>query len=89
MLRASNECSDAGWKRIVENTRLVAFLATPHSGAALGAVVKFFNGEIGGGNAFVHGNQNLCDASAREKRGRWSTVRGATLAATSAVPRAG
>jgi hypothetical protein len=42
MLRASNECTDAAWKRIVENTRLVAFLATPHSGAALGAVVKFF-----------------------------------------------
>ena len=42
MLRASNECSDAAWKRIVENARLVAFLATPHTGAALGAVVKFF-----------------------------------------------
>lgn len=42
MLRASNDCTDAAWKRIVQNTRLVAFLATPHSGAALGAVVKFF-----------------------------------------------
>jgi hypothetical protein len=42
MLRASNECTDAGWKRIVENTRLVAFLATPHTGAAVAAVAKFF-----------------------------------------------
>jgi hypothetical protein len=42
VLRASNECTDAAWKRVVESTRLVAFLATPHSGAALGAVVKFF-----------------------------------------------
>lgn len=42
ILRASNECTDAGWKRVVESTRLVAFLATPHSGAALGAVVRFF-----------------------------------------------
>ena len=29
MLRASNECTDAAWKLIAENTRLVAFLATP------------------------------------------------------------
>ena len=42
MLRASNECSDASWKRIVENTRLVAFLSTPHIGAELGKVVQFF-----------------------------------------------
>ena len=28
--------------RIIENTRLVAFLATPHTGAVLGSVVKFF-----------------------------------------------
>jgi hypothetical protein len=42
MLRASSECTDTGWSRIVENTRLVAFLATPHTGAALGSVLKFF-----------------------------------------------
>jgi hypothetical protein len=42
MLRASNECTDADWKQIAENTRLVAFLATPHTGAALGAVLKSF-----------------------------------------------
>ena len=42
ILRASSECTDPGWKRIVENTRLVAFLATPHTGAGLGSVVKFF-----------------------------------------------
>jgi protein SERAC1 len=42
MLRASNECTDAAWKLIAENTRLVAFLATPHTGAALGAVLKSF-----------------------------------------------
>jgi protein SERAC1 len=42
MLRASNECTDAAWKLIADNTRLVAFLATPHTGAALGAVLKSF-----------------------------------------------
>jgi len=42
MLRASNESSDPGWKRVVKSTRLVAFLSTPHTGAALGEVVKFF-----------------------------------------------
>jgi hypothetical protein len=38
MLRASNECTDTAWKRVAENTRLMAFLSTPHSGA----VLKFF-----------------------------------------------
>ena len=42
MLRASNECTDTAWKRIVENTKLVAFLATPHSGSDLARVFKLF-----------------------------------------------
>jgi hypothetical protein len=40
MLRVSNECSDVGWSRIAENTRLAVFLATPHSGASLASAVK-------------------------------------------------
>jgi protein SERAC1 len=41
ILRTSKECSDDGWQRIAENTRLVAFLATPHTGASLASVIKF------------------------------------------------
>src|SRR5271156_4078957 len=32
ILRTSNECSDRGWRRIAENTRLTVFMATPHTG---------------------------------------------------------
>lgn len=41
MLRTSNECRDDGWRRIAQNTRLAAFLATPHTGATLASVIKF------------------------------------------------
>ena len=40
MLRTSNECADAGWKPVAQQTRLAVFMATPHTGAALGSVVK-------------------------------------------------
>jgi hypothetical protein len=40
MLRTSNECSDDGWHRIAENTRLVVFMATPHTGASLASAIK-------------------------------------------------
>jgi protein SERAC1 len=58
MLRASSECSDAGWKRISENTRLVAFLATPHTGAALGSVVKFFIPRLASTHVALLSNDN-------------------------------
>lgn len=35
MLRTANEANDKEWTQIVKNTRGIAFLATPHSGAAL------------------------------------------------------
>jgi protein SERAC1 len=41
MIRVSSECADDGWKLIAQNTRMVAFLATPHTGASLAATVKF------------------------------------------------
>jgi hypothetical protein len=41
MLRVSSECADDGWKQISKSTRLVAFIATPHTGASLAATVKF------------------------------------------------
>lgn len=40
MLRTSKECTDSGWKLIAEQTRLTAFLATPHTGASLASAVK-------------------------------------------------
>lgn len=40
MLRISHECQDADWKLISTNTRLVAFLGTPHSGASLASVIN-------------------------------------------------
>ena len=39
MLRISKECTDDDWKRVSANTRLVAFLATPHTGAALASAL--------------------------------------------------
>lgn len=42
MLRTANEASDGGWKAILEQVRLVAFVATPHSGASFGGVLASF-----------------------------------------------
>jgi hypothetical protein len=58
MLRASKECTDHGWKRIAENTRLVAFLSTPHTGAALGAVVKFFIPDLASAHVDILSNSD-------------------------------
>jgi protein SERAC1 len=33
ILRTSKECSDEAWRLVAGNTRLAAFLATPHTGA--------------------------------------------------------
>lgn len=38
ILRVATECQDDGWKSVAENTRLVCFLATPHTGAALASI---------------------------------------------------
>jgi triacylglycerol esterase/lipase EstA (alpha/beta hydrolase family) len=40
MLRTSNECNDDGWKLISKQMRLVAFMATPHTGASLASAVR-------------------------------------------------
>jgi len=40
MLRTSNDCTDDGWQKISEQTKLVMFLATPHKGTALAAALK-------------------------------------------------
>lgn len=40
ILRTSAECTDDDWKKISENTKLVAFIGTPHSGASLAAAIK-------------------------------------------------
>jgi hypothetical protein len=40
MLRTAKETSTDGWNAIGEHTRLVAFIATPHSGASLAQVLK-------------------------------------------------
>tara|TARA_R110000868_G_scaffold15219_3_gene69557 strand:- start:3662 stop:4639 length:978 start_codon:yes stop_codon:yes gene_type:complete len=41
MLRIASGSADAGWRKVADQTRLVIFLATPHSGASLAAIVKF------------------------------------------------
>jgi hypothetical protein len=41
MLRVSKECTDDGWQQFAKNTKLVAFLATPHLGAELASLIKF------------------------------------------------
>ncbi|HJT42098.1 MAG TPA: ABC-three component system protein [Rhizomicrobium sp.] len=40
MLRVANECQDDGWKAVCDNTKLVCFLATPHTGTALAGVAN-------------------------------------------------
>lgn len=40
MLRTASECADKGWQKIAKQTKLVVFLATPHTGASLAAAVK-------------------------------------------------
>uniref|UniRef100_Q07NT1 Uncharacterized protein n=1 Tax=Rhodopseudomonas palustris (strain BisA53) TaxID=316055 RepID=Q07NT1_RHOP5 len=40
MLRASSELNNPNWKRIVEQTRGVVFLGTPHTGASLGTLAS-------------------------------------------------
>jgi|SRR5579872_284603 len=40
MLRTSKECNDEGWKLFAKQTRLVAYMATPHTGTSLAAVIK-------------------------------------------------
>ena len=40
VLRTSKECSDDGWRLVTGNTRLAAFLATPHTGASLASTIK-------------------------------------------------
>ncbi|MCB1536263.1 MAG: alpha/beta hydrolase [Rhodoblastus sp.] len=40
ILRVSKECADKDWQRIATQTRLVAFIATPHTGASLAAAVR-------------------------------------------------
>jgi Putative serine esterase (DUF676) len=41
MIRTGNGAPDEGWRAIAENTRLVVFLATPHTGSMLASVVNF------------------------------------------------
>lgn len=40
ILRTANETNDDDWKAVVTSTKLVAFLATPHSGASLAGLLK-------------------------------------------------
>jgi hypothetical protein len=42
ILRTANETSDYDWNSVAVETKLVAFLATPHSGACLAGVLKAF-----------------------------------------------
>ena len=44
ILRKSSEAADEDWHRVSEATRLVIFLSTPHTGAALASVLKFVPG---------------------------------------------
>lgn len=40
ILRTAVEATDTGWKELLTKTRLVAFLATPHTGASLAELLK-------------------------------------------------
>lgn len=40
IMRACNESGDDGWHSIIDQTKLVIFMATPHKGAAVAATVK-------------------------------------------------
>src|SRR5262245_5802441 len=40
ILRAANDLNEAKWKRLLQNTRGIAFLGTPRTGAALGTLAS-------------------------------------------------
>jgi hypothetical protein len=40
ILRVSKQCTDEDWQLIAKQTRLAAFLATPHTGASLASAIK-------------------------------------------------
>lgn len=42
ILRTANEASDVDWKALATQTRLVAFLATPHTGASLASLLGYY-----------------------------------------------
>jgi len=42
ILRSSSDAQDEDWKKVSLTTRLVIFLATPHTGASLANTLKFF-----------------------------------------------
>jgi hypothetical protein len=42
ILRTANEASDVDWKALATQTRLVAFLATPHTGASLAGLLAYY-----------------------------------------------
>jgi hypothetical protein len=41
LLRTANESDNSDWKAIFDQTRLVVFFGTPHTGASLAALLKF------------------------------------------------
>lgn len=41
VLRTASQSQDDDWRRIADSTKLVCFLATPHSGAALAGALRF------------------------------------------------
>lgn len=40
IIRKSCDCDDEDWKRVCQETKLVVFLSTPHSGASLASALK-------------------------------------------------
>ena len=44
MLRTAQDLNDPNWKRLLQNTRGVVFLGTPHTGAALGTLAGLLKG---------------------------------------------
>ncbi|MCE7886902.1 MAG: hypothetical protein DYH13_05280 [Alphaproteobacteria bacterium PRO2] len=41
ILRTGNDSTDDDWKKISQETRLITFLGTPHTGASLASILKF------------------------------------------------
>lgn len=58
ILRASKQSTNADWKKVWERTRLVTFLATPHTGAGLASAIDFIFPRLSTSNIALLSNDN-------------------------------
>jgi protein SERAC1 len=76
ILRISRECSDVDWNRVSDNTRMVVFLATPHTGASLAATVKFIAPKLSSTHIDLLSNDSGYLSTLNHSYRDWATTSG-------------